>query len=137
MPPLTSPDTAASSAAIAAFLSHLTVGGVTAHLLQWAKTQPGLSRFWGILSDRAKVICGAVLAGLGSIGITAALHHDPQAAGVWTITLSGLTGPSLWQHGVSFVQSWVLQQGWYSAIISPAAPAKPVPVVAVAPASGR
>jgi hypothetical protein len=115
---------------LSSFASHITVGGASAHILEWAKGKPGVARWWDLLSGRSKTIVGGLLAFFGSIGISAAFSHDPQQAGVYSIVLTGVTLPSIGSHLWGFIQSWVLQQGWYSALIKPTAvtgvPEKPV-----------
>jgi hypothetical protein len=146
------PDLTAAVVQISSFLSHLSVGGASAHLLEWIKGHPTAGKMWLLLSKRGKVIVGALIAGAGSLGVTATFQHDPHAqAGAYTVLLTGLTGPSVLQHAWSFVQSWLLQQGWYASVIQPKAvtgvtpaapipgapapaPPQPVPVVEVAPA---
>jgi hypothetical protein len=135
---------------ISAFLSHVSVGGATAHVLEWAKGKPGVSRWWDVLSGRGKVVVGGILAAAGSLGVSAAFSHDASRDGVYTIVLSGLTVPSIGSHLWSFAQSWIMQQGWYASVIkpksitgvppttaagAPAHPQTPVPVVEVAPAA--
>jgi hypothetical protein len=135
---------------ISAFLSHVSVGGATAHAIEWAKSKPGLAKAWALLDARGKVIVGAILAAAGSLGITATFSHDPHQTGVYTFVVSGLTVSSIGTHLWSFVQSWVMQQGWYASIIKPKSitgvpdrpliiggppvvPSVPVPVVEVKP----
>jgi hypothetical protein len=137
---VTNPDLTAAVVQISSFLSHLSVGGASAHILEWVKGHPVAGKMWALLSKRGKVLIGALMAGAGSLGVTATFAHDPHAqAGVYTVLLTGLTGPSILQHAWSFVQSWLLQQGWYQTVIQPkpvtgAAPAAPIPgVVAVPP----
>ncbi len=125
---VTNPDLAAQVAnaniylqQIASFIQHGTLGGAIAHGLEWAKGSPKFSWFWNALSKRSKAYVSAGLAFLGSMGVTAVFSHDPNAAGVYTIVLSGLTLPSLGQHAWSFVQSWLTQQGYYVSVLKPKA----------------
>ena len=133
---VTNPDLAAQMVAlnavltqISSFLSHVSVGGATAHAIEWLKAKPGTAKWWALLSNRGKVIVGAVLAGLGSLGITATFAHDPHQAGVYSFVFSGVTVASVGQHLWSFIQSWIMQQGWYQGIIKP----KPITGVADKP----
>jgi hypothetical protein len=123
---------------ISSFLSHVSVGGATAHAIEWLKAKPGTAKWWALLSNRGKVIVGAVLAGLGSLGITATFQHDPQHVGVYSFVFSGVTVASVGQHLWSFVQSWVIQQGWYAGLIKPkpvtGVPEKPIIIGAPVPA---
>jgi hypothetical protein len=144
--PVSNPDLTAAVSQISAFLSHLTVGGTSAHLLQWAKARPGFAKVWGVMSDRSKSVIAAVLALLGSLGITSAFHYDP-AVGILTATWTGITAASVGAHVWSFTQSYVMQTAWYKTIIKatvisgalPIAgqPVVPVPVVPVAPAPAQ
>ncbi len=109
----------ASLTQISAFLSHVSVGGATSQALEWAKGKPGINRWWSLLSGRGKAIVGGVLAGLGSLGISAVFSHDPQHEGVYILAISGLTAQSIGAHLWSFAQSWVFQQGWYMSLIKP------------------
>jgi hypothetical protein len=138
---VTNPDLVASISQISAFLSHVTVGGASAHLLQWAKARPGVSKIWAVMSDRSKSVVAAGLALLGSLGITAAFHYDPSG-GIWTATFTGITAASVGAHAWSFAQSYLMQTAWYKSVIKATAiqgapvvagqPVVPVPVV-VAP----
>lgn len=104
---------------IASFIQHGTLGASSAHILEWMKGRPKVAWFWNSLSKRSKVWVGAILAFLGSMGVTAVFSHDSTAPGVYTIVLSGLTLPSLGQHLWSFVQSWMTQQGYYVSVLKP------------------
>ncbi len=104
---------------ISAFLSHITIGGATSHALEWAKGKPTIAKWWALLGGRGKTIIGAVLAALGSLGISAVFASDPDHRGVYVLTLSGLTAASIGSHLWSFAQSWILQQGWYTSIVKP------------------
>ena len=129
--PVSNPDLTAAVVQISSFLSHLSVSGASAHLIEWIKGHPTAGKMWALLSKRGRVVVGAFVAGAGSLGVTATFQHDPHAqAGVYTILLTGLTGPSILQHAWSFVQSWLLQQGWYMSII------QPKPVTGAAPSTG-
>jgi hypothetical protein len=104
---------------ISAFLSHVTIGGATSHALEWAKGKPTVAKWWALLGGRGKTIVGAILAALGSLGISAVFASDPNQRGVYILTLSGLTAASIGSHLWSFAQSWILQQGWYASIVKP------------------
>jgi hypothetical protein len=104
---------------ISAFLSHMTIGGATSHALEWAKGKPSIARWWELLGGRGKTVVGGILAAMGSLGISAVFASDPNQRGVYILTLSGLTAASVGSHLWSFAQSWILQQGWYSAIVKP------------------
>src|SRR6185295_4920864 len=122
------PDLTAAVVQISSFLSHLTVSGATAHVIEFIKNRPLGAKFWALLDKRTKTVVGAIAAGIASLGITATFQHDPHApAGVYTVILTGLTGPSILQHLWSFVQSWLLQQGWYLKYL------KPTPITGVEP----
>lgn len=115
---------------IASFIAHVTVGGASAHAIEWVKGKRNIAKVWALLSGRGKVITTAVVAGLGSLGITATFQHGADA-GVYILTFSGLTWSSVGQHLWSFVQSWIAQQGWFQIVIQP----KSVVGVRPAPAS--
>jgi hypothetical protein len=114
------PDLTAAVVQISSFLSHVTVSGVSAQALEYVKNTPLGAQIWVLLSKRTRTAIGALMAMVGSLGITATFQHDPHAqAGVYTVLLTGLTGPSLLQHAWSFVQSWLFQQGWYQKYLKP------------------
>lgn len=122
------PDLTAAVVQISSFLSHLTVSGASAHVLEYLKTVPIVGKIWALLDKRGKTVIGAIVAAIGSLGVTATFQHDPHAqAGVYALVFTGLTGPSMLQHAWSFVQSWLLLQGWYLKYI------KPTPVTGVEP----
>ena len=106
---------------IASFLSHLTLGGASAHAIEWFKAKPSIARVWALLSGRGKVIVTAIFAAIGSLGITIAFTQDAAHPGVYALTISGLTWTSIGQHLWSFVQSWIAQQGWFQVVIKPKA----------------
>lgn len=130
--PVSNPDLTAAVSQISAFLSHLTVGGTSAHLLQWAKARPGFAKVWSVMSDRSKSIVAALLALLGSLGITAAFHYD-ATAGIWTATFAGVTAASVGAHVWSFTQSYVMQTAWYKTIIKATVVSGVVPAPGVPP----
>jgi hypothetical protein len=134
---VTNPDLAQQVAAltaistqISAFLSHVTVGGASAHAIQYLKGRPTIGKWWSLLSDRGKVIAGAIMAALGSLGISFTFSHTSD--GVYSFVFSGVTAAGIGQHLWSFGQSWVMQQGWYQTVIK-ARPVmgveKPEPIV--------
>jgi len=114
---------------IVQFTSHISTGAMTAHAIQWFKGMGWFGTLWDSLSDRGKVIFGAIAAALPAAGITVTFHHP--AAGHYLLDVQNLTVAT----GVAFVwsllQNWVFQQGWYQAVIKP----KPVvgPVVPATP----
>lgn len=103
---------------LASFVSHGVLGGASAHAIEWLKGKPGLSKAWALLSPRGKVAATAIVAALGSLGISFTFQHG-DADGVYLLTFSGLTWTSIGQHLWSFVQSYVAQQGYFATVIKP------------------
>ncbi len=113
------------------FTSHVGTGAMTAHVIEWLKDRPVLSKFWALLSDRGKVIWCLVVAALPAAGITITFIHSPDHPGQYGAIIDNLT----WMTAAKFVwslsQNWVFQQGWYQSII------KPKPVTGVTPSIGK
>ena len=114
---------------------HVTTGGMSAHVLEWAKSKPWFSTFWSNLSDRGKVIVGAILAAGPAAGIVFTFQHPND--GHFILEFEHLTlatfGVFLW----SFAQNWLMQQAYYASVLKPRtvsgptekqSPVAPVPV---------
>jgi hypothetical protein len=124
------PDLTAAVSQLSAFVSHLTVGGVSAHVLQWAKAQPGFSKVWGVLGNKTKALIAASLAFMGSLGITSAFHYD-ATLGVFAATFTGITAASVGSHLWGFATSYLVQTAYYRAIIKATAVSGVTPVAGV------
>ncbi len=111
------------------FTSHVGTGAMTAHVIEWLKDRPFISKVWILLSDRAKVIACLVVAALPAAGITVAFIHTPEHPNQYGFIIDNLTWMTAGKFVWSISQNWVFQQGWYQSII------KPKPVTGV-PADG-
>lgn len=107
----------ASVSQMSSMVSHVIVGGASAHVIEWAKSKPLLAKIWLLLSARQKVLVTALCALVSSLGLTITFHHNEP--GVYGLVVSGLTSAHVGQHVWSFAQSWLSQQGWFMMIIQP------------------
>ena len=142
---VTNPDLVAQVAQISAALtqltalgSHVMTGGMTAHVLEWAKGRTAFAALWDKLNARWKAISAAAVAAVPAAGIVFTFSHPGDGHFVFDLNNLTLTtgGIFLW----SFVQNWFVQQGYYQLVLKPKevsgpalsqkpSTAQPVPVV--------
>jgi hypothetical protein len=100
-----------------AFLSQFTLSAILVWLMQKLKEAPWFPVWTAKTQLNVQRAYAAVVAALGAVAINVSFD---ATAGVLTVT--GLTvanvGGSVW----SWVQSFVMQQGWYHGIFKPAPP---------------
>jgi hypothetical protein len=99
------------------FTSHVSTGAMTAHVLEWLKVRPGLSKMWALLSDRGKVTAGFIAAALPAAGITFTFYHPADQPNTYGVIFSGLTAVTLSKFGWSLLQNWWAQQAYYASVI--------------------
>lgn len=136
--PVSNPDLQAQITAVATALtqlvgltSHVMVGLTTAHGLEAVKNTGVGGKLWAALpTKRVKNIVTAVLALLGSLGITVAMTGYDSHTGNMVIAIGGLTSQSIWTHLGGFIESWVSQRTAYVTTVRPTA------VTAVEPTIG-
>jgi hypothetical protein len=101
------------------FFTHVSTGAMTAHVIEWAKGTTVLGGLWRSLSPRLKVWAGMLAAALPAAGITFTFSHP--ADGAYVLAVSNLTVATFFVFAWSLLQNWVMQQGWYQAVIKPRA----------------
>lgn len=99
------------------FTSHVSTGAMTAHVIEWLKARPGLSKLWDLLSDRGKVVVGFLAAAIPAAGITFTFYHPADQPNTYGIIFSGLTTATLGKLGWSLLQNWWAQQAYYASVI--------------------
>lgn len=90
------------------------VSAGAAYVMQWLKKSawfPALSTESTALYQRGFAVLVAVITSLG-------IHYSYDAT-LGTLTVTGLVGSQLYDHGVDFLKSFVLQQLTYDAAIKP------------------
>lgn len=113
---------------IAEALGHLTTGGMTAYVIQWAKGKPNIAKVWTALTDRAKTVVTALLAAASGAGIVVTFTHPGN--GHWILDIDHLTLATFGLFVWAFVQNWFWQTVTYTSALKPKAvvgPAEPQP----------